>query len=121
MNDNKLHEGYERLDARLTGLMARATGITALRISLGLVFVWFGFLKFFPGLSPAADLAGVYHRRTEFWADSACYGSPDPRGLGIADRDGTVDGARDAPDAGAIVAANARHGDAAFFSPWRRG
>ncbi len=56
MNDNKLHERFERLDARLTGLMARH-GIAALRISLGLVFVWFGFLKFFPGLSPAADLA----------------------------------------------------------------
>ena len=48
VNDNKLHERFERLDARLTGLMARH-GIAALRISLGLVFVWFGFLKFFPG------------------------------------------------------------------------
>jgi len=56
VNDNNLREGYERLDVRLTSLMARH-GITALRISLGLVFVWFGFLKFFPGLSPAADLA----------------------------------------------------------------
>ncbi len=26
-------------------------------MSLGLVFLWFGFLKFFPGLSPAQDLA----------------------------------------------------------------
>jgi uncharacterized membrane protein YphA (DoxX/SURF4 family) len=32
-------------------------GITALRVSLGVVFFWFGFLKFFPGLSPAQDLA----------------------------------------------------------------
>jgi len=31
--------------------------ITALRISLGLVFLGFGILKFFPGMSPAADLA----------------------------------------------------------------
>jgi uncharacterized membrane protein YphA (DoxX/SURF4 family) len=32
-------------------------GVTLLRISLGLVFFWFGILKFFPGLSPAQDLA----------------------------------------------------------------
>lgn len=28
-----------------------------LRISIGVVFFWFGMLKFFPGLSPAQDLA----------------------------------------------------------------
>lgn len=32
-------------------------GVTLLRISVGVVFFWFGVLKFFPGLSPAADLA----------------------------------------------------------------
>jgi uncharacterized membrane protein YkgB len=32
-------------------------GITILRISLGVVFFWFGVLKFFPGLSPATELA----------------------------------------------------------------
>src|SRR5690349_15522276 len=32
-------------------------GIAALRISLGIVFLWFGVLKFFPGFSPAQDLA----------------------------------------------------------------
>lgn len=32
-------------------------GVMLLRISLGIVFFWFGFLKFFPGLSPAQDLA----------------------------------------------------------------
>ncbi len=32
-------------------------GILLLRISMGIVFLWFGALKFFPGLSPAADLA----------------------------------------------------------------
>jgi uncharacterized membrane protein YkgB len=36
--------------------MAR-NGITFLRVSLGIVFFWFGVLKFFPGLSPAQDLA----------------------------------------------------------------
>src|SRR6185503_10612144 len=46
----------ERLDVRLTRWMAH-NGLTLLRISLGLVFFWFGFLKFFPGMSPADDLA----------------------------------------------------------------
>jgi uncharacterized membrane protein YkgB len=33
-------------------------GIHLLRLSLGVIFVWFGVLKFFPGLSPAQSLAG---------------------------------------------------------------
>lgn len=32
--------------------------VSALRISLGLVFLGFGILKFFPGMSPAESLAG---------------------------------------------------------------
>jgi uncharacterized membrane protein YphA (DoxX/SURF4 family) len=32
-------------------------GLRLLRISLGVVFLWFGVLKFFPGMSPASDLA----------------------------------------------------------------
>ena len=28
-----------------------------MRIALGIIFLWFGVLKFFPGLSPAQDLA----------------------------------------------------------------
>ena len=31
--------------------------ITALRISIGIIYLWFGMLKFFPGVSPAEDLA----------------------------------------------------------------
>lgn len=46
----------ERVDVRLTKWMARH-GVTMLRISLGVVFLWFGVLKFFSGLSPAQDLA----------------------------------------------------------------
>lgn len=49
-------EWLNRLDQRLTTWMAQY-GITLLRVSLGIVFFWFGFLKFFPGLSPAVDLA----------------------------------------------------------------
>ena len=47
---------YENLDRRITGWMAK-NGITLLRISLGIVFFWFGVLKFVPGLSPADELA----------------------------------------------------------------
>ncbi|MGH7710770.1 MAG: hypothetical protein ACREOG_05775 [Gemmatimonadaceae bacterium] len=47
---------YHRVDRRLTRFMADH-GITLLRISLGVVFLWFGALKFFPGVSPATDLA----------------------------------------------------------------
>jgi len=48
---------FDHLDAAITGWMA-AHGITLLRLSLGAVFLWFGVLKFFPGLSPAQELAG---------------------------------------------------------------
>lgn len=48
---------YAVIDIRLTRWMARH-GVTLLRLSLGLVFLWFGALKFFPGLSPAENLAG---------------------------------------------------------------
>lgn len=44
------------LDVAVTRWTARH-GVVALRMSLGLVFLWFGVLKFFPGLSPAQDLA----------------------------------------------------------------
>src|SRR5205814_2668794 len=47
---------FERIDARITRWMARH-GVRLLRISLGVVFFWFGFLKFFPGLSAAMELA----------------------------------------------------------------
>ncbi|MGH7888254.1 MAG: DoxX family protein [Candidatus Binatia bacterium] len=52
----KLRYRFDSLDERLTAFMARY-GITLLRVSVGVVFLWFGFLKFFPGLSPAEDLA----------------------------------------------------------------
>lgn len=32
-------------------------GVTMLRVAVGVVFVWFGALKYFPGLSPAQELA----------------------------------------------------------------
>ncbi len=45
------------IDRRITEWMADH-GLTLLRIALGIVFLWFGALKFFPGLSPAEELAG---------------------------------------------------------------
>lgn len=46
----------DRIDARVTAWMARY-GILLLRLALGLVFLWFGAIKFVPGWSPAAELA----------------------------------------------------------------
>lgn len=47
---------FDRIDTRITAWMAR-NSIALLRVGLGVVFLWFGALKFFPGLSPAHDLA----------------------------------------------------------------
>lgn len=47
---------FDRVDRTITRWMARY-GILLLRVSLGVIFFWFGVLKFFPGLSPAQDLA----------------------------------------------------------------
>lgn len=48
---------FNEIDSALTRWMAN-NGVPLLRISLGVVFLWFGVLKFFPGLSPAQSLAG---------------------------------------------------------------
>lgn len=52
-----MHESWiERRDRAITSWMARY-GPRLLRLSLGVVFLWFGVLKFFPAMSPAEDLA----------------------------------------------------------------
>ena len=56
MTGTRLPEPIDRLDARITGTLARV-GIPMVRIALGVVFLWFGILKFFPGVSPAETLA----------------------------------------------------------------
>ena len=53
---NLLRSMFERIDQPLTNWMA-ANGVALLRISLGVIFLWFGALKFFPGLSAAESLA----------------------------------------------------------------
>ncbi len=50
-----LEANFDRIDQLITRLMARY-GLIIMRISLGIVFFWFGALKLVPGLSPAEDL-----------------------------------------------------------------
>lgn len=52
----QLRDAYETLDRAITNHLAR-WGVSAVRIGLGIVFLWFGALKFAPGLSPAQELA----------------------------------------------------------------
>lgn len=56
MNRHDIEDHLDHLDERITHWLA-SNAIVFLRISLGIVFVWFGVLKLFPGLSPAQDLA----------------------------------------------------------------
>ncbi len=53
---NRFNELFLKIDNALVNWMSKR-GIFWLRISLGIIFIWFGMLKFFPGLSPAEDLA----------------------------------------------------------------
>ena len=48
---------FDRIDRRITETMADH-GLTLLRLAIGVVFFWFGVLKYFPGASPAEQLAG---------------------------------------------------------------
>jgi hypothetical protein len=61
-----VRRGVDRVDARLIPFLRRAA-IPMLRISLGLVFVWFGVLKVLD-VSPVADLVA----RTVYWVDRTC-------------------------------------------------
>jgi uncharacterized membrane protein YphA (DoxX/SURF4 family) len=56
MTSRTLPEPIDHLDRRITSTLARVA-VPTLRISLGIVFLWFGLLKFFPNLSPAETLA----------------------------------------------------------------
>ncbi len=62
---DNLQAKFNDLDGRITGWMARH-GVILLRVSLGVVFFWFGVLKFFPALSPAEDLAAETIRLLTF-------------------------------------------------------
>ncbi|MCF8230224.1 MAG: DoxX family membrane protein [Bacteroidales bacterium] len=49
-------ETFHKIDLAVTRWMA-ASGFRLLRWSIGLIFLWFGGLKFFQGMSPAEELA----------------------------------------------------------------
>jgi uncharacterized membrane protein YphA (DoxX/SURF4 family) len=53
---HKFEAWFNHMDFQISAWMARY-GVLLLRISLGIIFLWFGALKFFPGLSPAQELA----------------------------------------------------------------
>ncbi len=48
--------GLEAVDRRITAWLGRH-GVMLSRVSLGIIFLWFGALKFVPEWSPAAELA----------------------------------------------------------------
>lgn len=56
MRPSRLPARLEPIDVRITATLAR-WGVPVLRLGLGIVFLWFGVLKFFPGASPAEVLA----------------------------------------------------------------
>jgi putative oxidoreductase len=58
---------FDDLDERVIDLLAR-WGIPLLRVSLGLVFLWFGALKI-ARVSPVADLVA----RTVYWVDPSWF------------------------------------------------
>ncbi|QPC82402.1 DoxX family membrane protein [Phototrophicus methaneseepsis] len=53
----RIIDWFNTADKTVTRWMARYA-VLILRISVGIVFFWFGFIKFFPGLSPAEEIAG---------------------------------------------------------------
>jgi uncharacterized membrane protein YphA (DoxX/SURF4 family) len=44
------------MERKITNMLARIS-LTYLRIGMGILFLWFGVLKFFPGINSAEDLA----------------------------------------------------------------
>ena len=62
---NQILSTFDRIDEKITSFMSQY-GILFLRISLGLVFLWFGVLKFIPGLSPAQGIATLTIERLTF-------------------------------------------------------
>ena len=65
----------DAVDVRITGWMARH-GVRLTRMALGLVFTWFGALKFVPSASPAADLASRTIERLTFGLVPPAVGLP---------------------------------------------
>ena len=55
---------FDKFDKNITAWMGKY-GLLILRVCLGIIFLWFGVLKFFKGLSPAEDLV----RNTVYFMD----------------------------------------------------
>lgn len=64
LEDRFINKYLSATDNAITNWMSR-NGLLVLRISLGIVFFWFGVLKFFPGLSPAEEMV----RNTIYFID----------------------------------------------------
>ncbi|NTW24010.1 MAG: DoxX family membrane protein [Lentimicrobium sp.] len=56
---------FENVDFKITNWMAE-NGIYILRLSIGLIFVWYGVLKFFPEVSSAENIASVTIEKLSF-------------------------------------------------------
>jgi uncharacterized membrane protein YkgB len=59
-----VQKSFDHIDRILTSWMARY-GLVIMRVGLGIIFLWFGALKYFPGLSPAEELV----RNTVYFVD----------------------------------------------------
>jgi uncharacterized membrane protein YphA (DoxX/SURF4 family) len=55
---------FDKFDKKITEWMGKY-GLLILRVCLGIIFLWFGILKFFKGLSPAEELV----RNTIYFMD----------------------------------------------------
>jgi uncharacterized membrane protein YkgB len=55
---NEYLEKFDRIDRTITYHMMR-WGIPFMRLAMGVIFMWFGALKFFPGVSPAEPLVAA--------------------------------------------------------------
>jgi putative oxidoreductase len=64
---DSVHMGLDSLDKKVITFLAR-WGILVLRLSLGVVFVWFGALKI-AGVTPVSDLVA----RTVYWVDPSWF------------------------------------------------
>ncbi len=63
-----LIDTFDKKDEAITGWMARYA-LIIMRIGLGIIFLWFGALKYWPGLSPAEELVRntVYFVNPDFF------------------------------------------------------
>ena len=65
MIERSIPAPLDAVDRRITRWMAKH-GVTLTRVALGIIFLWFGALKFFPGMSPAETLAARTIARLTF-------------------------------------------------------